>query len=141
MAYPSEAIEAQGTTINIRNQADSAWVEIGEITSFDGPGGSASVITVTHLKSLRVEKRMGLADEGQLNISGNRVPDDAGQVEFKRARGTREKKEFQILYTDGSKDEFEGFCLTFSTSGGVDQVVQFSATIEITGEVAFTPAP
>jgi hypothetical protein len=141
MAYPSAAIEAQGTIINIRNQAASAWLAIGESAQFDGPNGSASVIDVSHLTSLRREKRMGLADEGQLSISGNREPDDLGQIEFRRARGTREKKSFQILYSDGSKDEFDGFCLSFSTSGAVDQVVQFSATVEITGAVTFTPAP
>lgn len=141
MSYPSEAIEAQGTTINIRNQADTAWLEIGEVTSFNGPGGSAAVYTVSHLKSLRVEKRMGLPDEGQLGLSGNRVPSDAGQVEFKRARAARAKKGFQIIYTDGTIDDFEGFCLEFSSSGGVDQAVTFSANIEITGEVTETVGP
>lgn len=141
MAYPSEAIEAQETTINIRNEADSAWLEIGEITTFNGPGGTASVIDVSHLKSQRREKRMGLPDEGQFGVSGNRVPSDAGQVEFRRARAAREKKEFQVIYSDGTIEEFEGFCLEFSNSGGVDQIVQFSATIEITGEVTETVAP
>lgn len=141
MPYPSEAIESQDTTINIRNSAGSAWLEIGEVTSFGGPGGSASVYTVSHLKSLRVEKRMGLPDEGQLTLSGNRLGSDVGQVEFKAARAARSKKEFQIIYSDGSIDEFEGYCLEYSSTGGVDQAVQFSATIEITGEVTFTEAP
>ena len=137
----SEAIEAQGTTFNIRNQAGSAWLEIGEVTNFGGPGGSAGVIDVSHLKSTRREKRMGLPDEGQETLNGNRVQSDVGQKEFLRARAARELKEFQVIYSDGSMDEFEGYCLQFSKSGAVDAVVTFSATIEITGEVTETEAP
>ena len=136
MAYPSEAVEAQGTILRVKNTATPAvFVMIGEIKNFSGPGGSASVIDVSTLQSQRREKRMGLPDEGQLTFSGNRVFTDAGQQVFRAARSARRKAEFELEYPDGTVDSFEGFALEFSTQGGVDGVIEFSATIEITGEV------
>jgi len=138
MAYPSEAIEAQGTTINIRNQGDTAWLEIGEITSFDGPGGSASVIPVTHLKSLRVEKRMGLADEGQCTFTLMFRPANAAHAELVAAKADRQIRDFRVVMTDTPATEyrFSGYVLSVPISASVDAVVESSVTIEISGAVA-----
>jgi hypothetical protein len=112
------------------------WTEIGEVTDWDGPGGSASVITKTTLASDAVEKLLGLPDEGQFNLSVNFYPDDTGQQLCRQARSDRAEKEFRITYTDGTIQTFDGYVSTFSSSGGVDGIVSGSIGIEISGAVA-----
>jgi hypothetical protein len=144
----SQAIEAQGTIIAI-GQGDATTTlpgvdvfdTIGETQTWDGPSGSASVIDVSHLGSIRREKRMGLPDEGQFTFTMNRIFGDAGQASAKQARSDRELRTFKVTYSDGSIDAFTGYVLEFPTSGGVDQVVTGSMTVEISGAVDTTEAP
>jgi hypothetical protein len=112
-------------------------VPVGEMTDFDGPGGSASVIDVSHLLSTRREKRMGLPDEGQFTFNMNFVPGDRGQVRVRKDRAARTEQTFRLYLTDADDSylEFNAFVLEFSNSGGVDDKVGGSVTLEITGEV------
>ena len=130
----SNAIETQGVTF--------AWNTelIGEIVSFNGPGGSASVIDVTHLGSTRREKRMGIADEGQFSFEVNLVPGNAGQVALRADRASRTKRECVLTLTDTSSTTltFDAFCTQFSIQGSVDIKVSASVTLEITGEVLWS---
>jgi hypothetical protein len=111
------------------------WVPVGESVDFDGPGGAASVIDATHLGSTAREKIMGIPDEGQFTISLNRVFGNAGQKAVLLARAQRARKPFKIVYYDNSTQTFDGFVLQFSTSGGVDDKLNGSIAIEITGAV------
>jgi hypothetical protein len=111
------------------------WVPVGEPVDFDGPGGSASVIDATHLGSTAREKIMGIPDEGQFTISLNRVFGNTGQKAVLLARSQRARKPFKVEYMDGSTQTFDGFVLQFSSSGGVDDKINGSITIEITGAV------
>lgn len=112
---------------------------VGEIQSFQGPGGSASVIDVTTLESAAKEKRMGLADEGQFKIGFNFVPGDAGQKYLRDKRAALARVNFELTFTDATPTiaTFDGFVLEFSVSGGVDDKISGSATIEITGPVIY----
>ena len=129
----SNAIETQGVTFTWNSQA------IGEIVSFNGPGGSASVIDVTHLGSTRREKRMGIADEGQISFEINLVPGDAGQVALRADRSSRTKRTAVLTLTDtaGTTLTFDAYCMQFSIQGSVDNKIQASVTLEITGEVVW----
>lgn len=141
----SSAVEAQTTVIAI-GQGDAVTVvpgsdtfdNVGEVKTWGGPSGSASVIDVSHLGSTRKEKRMGLADEGQMTLTFNRVFGNAGQESALTARSDRELRNFKITYSDATVGSFTGYVLEFSTSGGVDGIVEGSATIEISG--AYTEA-
>jgi len=141
----SDAIESQGTVVAI-GQGDAVSVaagadvfdNIGEVKTWNGPSGSASVIDVSHLTSTRREKRMGLADEGQFSITFSRIFGDTGQDSARTARGDRELRNFKVTYSDGTIGSFTGFVLEFQTSGGVDGVVEGTANIEISG--AYTEA-
>lgn len=136
------AIDTTGKTINDNTDAATytpvSWTEVGEITDFDGPGGSASVIDMTHLQSTAKNKRMGLHDEGQFAMSINFCPDDAGQLAAMAARKARTKKSFKVTYSDASVQTFDGYVMGFSSSGGVDGKVAGKITIEIDGEVTLS---
>jgi hypothetical protein len=115
-----------------------AYLEVGEITDFDGPSGSASVIDTTNLQSTAKEKLMGLPDEGQFSLTINRQPDDAGQLAVSAARKARTEKNFKLTLSDGSVLSFAGYVLGDTWSGGVDGKVSGSITIEISGAVSLT---
>jgi hypothetical protein len=129
----SNALETQGVTISWDGTA------VGEVVSFSGPGGSASVIDVTHLGSSRREKRMGIPDEGQLSCEINLVPDNAGQVKLRNDRASRTERACVLTLTDTGNTTltFNAYCTQFSIQGSVDNKIQASVTLEITGEVVW----
>lgn len=134
----SNAIETQGMKIQIGNGASSElFSDIKEIKTFSGPGGSASIIDVTSLDSAAKEKRMGLADEGQLQFTINYVPAETTHAALRTARSTRELTNFRMIFTDGTATQwdFSAFVTGFSVSGGVDAVVEAQVTLEITGAI------
>ena len=114
-----------------------AWLEIGEVTDWDGPGGSATMYETTHLRSEAKEKKIGLMDEGQLTLSINWEPSDTGQQAARDARAARTEKSFRLTYTDDSTATFDGYVMGMSSSGGVDNKVSGSITIEISGPVEY----
>jgi hypothetical protein len=133
------SIETQGTLIQRGDGATPSenFSTIGEVVDFDGPGGQASVIDATHLNSAAKEKRMGLADEGQFTFNLNFEPSDAVQNALREDRRTRVARKFKIIYTDTAQTtwDFTAYVLNFRTSGGVDDLVRGSVTLEITGPV------
>ena len=114
-----------------------AWTEIGEFIDWDGPGGSASVIDITHLQSTAKEKLVGLMDEGQLSLTVNWDNTDTGQAAMQTRRAARTLTDFQLTFSDGVIATWSGYILGFSISGGVDDKVSASITIEISGIVGF----
>ena len=138
MAVPSNAINAQGVELQRGNGAvPESFAIVGEITNFDGPGGSASVIDVTTLQSLAKEKRMGLQDEGQFTFQMNLDPSDVQQAGLRTDRANRTLRNFRLRLTDVSNTTllFSAFVLEFKINGAVDQVVKASVTLEISGAV------
>jgi len=134
----SIAIEAQGILIARGTGSPITYTTIPEVKSFTGPGGSASVIDVTNLSSLAKEKRMGLADEGQLQLTINYVPDNTVHKALRTDRAARSKVPFRITFTDAAPATtwtFEAFVTGFSVSGAVDGVVEAQVTLEITGAI------
>lgn len=134
----SNAIESQGIVISRgTGSGPITYTAIPEIKSFSGPGGSASIIDVTDLASTAKEKRMGMADEGQLQLTINYIPDNATHAALRGDRAARSKVPFKIAFTDVGLTvwTFEAYVTGFSTSGGVDGVVEAQITLEITGAI------
>lgn len=119
---------------------------IGSITDFAGPGGQAAVIDITHIQSTAKEKMMGLRDEGQLTLTMNYDPTDAGQAGLISDRAARERRIFDMLFTDinysatglPSRAWFYGYPIGFSISGSMDGKVAANAVIEIDGPVLWS---
>jgi len=135
----SNALEAQGMLIKIGNGASpQVFTTISEIKTFSGPTGSAAVIDVTDLSSTAKEKRMGLADEGQLSFTINYIPDNTQHTLLRTRRASREETDFKMVFTDDSPSttwSFSAFVTGFAVSGAVDNVVEANVTLEITGTI------
>ena len=138
----SNALESQGITlaIDLGDVSPTVWTNVPETKDINFRTGSAAVIDVTDLSSTAREKRMGLADEGQLGVTFNRIFGDDGQASMQTARADRELRHIKLTYSDGSVDSFTAYVLEFSTSFAVDDVLQGSATFEISGAVTNVPA-
>lgn len=135
------AIDTTGKTLTeaLGTITPLEWVEIGEVVSHDGPGGSAAVYETTHLRSTAKEKKIGLPDEGQLTLAVNWcLATDVGQQEASEARKARTEKDFKLTFSDDSTASFKGYVLGLSASGAVDDKVSGSITIEITGAVTWS---
>lgn len=138
----SNALESQGTVVRINSAAVPAtFTAIPEIKDISFRTGSASVIDTTDLSSTAKEKRMGLADEGQMTLTLNWLPTNAVHAEIDLAKSDRQSRNFEIILTDGGAYTytFSGFVLGVSLSAGVDGVLEASVTVEITGAVTGTP--
>jgi len=134
----STALESQGMLFQrLADGSPTTYQTITEIKSFSGPGGSASIIDVTDLQSTSKEKRMGLADEGQISFTMNYVPTDAVHVLLRADRASRVIRGFKAKFTDAGPTAwtFNAFVTGFALSGGVDGVVEAAVTLEISGSI------
>ena len=145
----SNGLEAQGVVLQRGDGEETeTFTKVAEITSFNGPGGSASVIDMTNLESEAKEKKIGLRDEGQISFECNLIPSDVGQTGLREDRASRALRNFKFLLTDdpggtGSSPttlEFSAFVLNFSISGAVDGKISASVTLEISGPVTWVAA-
>ena len=129
-------ISAQGIVITMDPGATTPVV-ISNVTSFDGPSGSATVIDATTLASTAKEKLMGLPDEGQFSFEFNYDPNNTSHLALANARAARALKTFEVDFNGTDKAAFSGYVTNFSVQGAVDDLVAGAATIEITGAVTW----
>ena len=138
-----EPIVSQTTGTNI-TLTGNTLTAIGEVTGFNGPSGSAAVIDVTNLGSTAKEKLIGLRDEGQLSLDVLFNTDaTALHTAIRIDRAARTKRVYDIRYTDStskpSADFFNAYVTGFSLTGGVDDSIKGSITLEITSAVISIP--
>lgn len=137
------ALEAQGTKVFwSASTSQSSAQQISEVTDFNGPGGAAAVIDITHLQSTAVGKLIGLRDEGQLSMTLNYNPTDAGQIALQTDRATRTLRKALIKFTDTATHcaVFDAYSQTFSIQGSVNNKIVANSVLEITGGVTYTTA-
>lgn len=135
------AIESQGAFLYISTTTSLSTVTtVGQVTGFNGPTGSANVIDVTHLQSTAKEKMIGLRDEGQITLDLNCVPGDSGQVKLREMRAARTQGNWAIKLNDTAITMLNGhgYVSGFAVSGSVDNKVNLSVTIEISGAVTWS---
>jgi hypothetical protein len=138
------AIQSQGCLFYwSSNTTPSTNNPVGEVKTFSGPSGSAAIIDVTHLGSVAKDKLVGLRDEGQVTFECNLMTSAVtGQQMMRVDRAARTIKCASIVLTDASTSrlDFQAYCTGFSISGGVDDVVKSSITLEIAGAVTWGTA-
>jgi predicted secreted protein len=135
----SNAIRTQKTTVTYSTVTPpTTFSPLGEIISFDGPGGKASIIDITNLASIAKEKLPGLPDEGQFSMVCNYSGDDVGQAALHAARTAQTLTHFKVTFTDTSIAAFDAYVMEYKISGKADSKVEVAITLEITGLVTWT---
>lgn len=143
MAFESQGAIFFWATSTAASTASSNAV--GNIIDFNGPGGQANVIDVTHLGSTAKEKLIGLRDEGQVSMTMLMTFSSAdGQERLRADRATRTLRKAVIQFNDSTvelnkgKAIFDGYVLGYSVTGAVDDAVKANVVIEIANAVTWT---
>jgi hypothetical protein len=133
----SNAIRTQGTIIAHLKTGPSTYEPIGEVISFDGPGGKAAIIDITNLQSTFKEKLPGLPDEGAFSMTANFSGSDLGQQALQAARTAQSPVQMKITFVDTSTATFSAYVMEFKISGKADSKVEIAIPLEITGAVTW----
>jgi predicted secreted protein len=132
----TSAVSSQGALIAISDVGcPFSFQNITEVSSINGPTGSAPIIDVTDLSSTGKEKQPGLMDEGQVTLEINYIPTNAVHELLRAVRASRELHLFRITFVGGTTFTFSAYVVGFSVTNAVDQVMKASVTLEITGAV------
>lgn len=139
----TNTIMTTGTKIFVKPTANAAYLQVKGFLGFSGlGGGSAAIIDATDLDSTRKEKRMGLADEGQLSLDFNYLPNDAGQKALSALRASGEIAPLKIaMKANAAVFEMDTYILSAEKSGSIDALALLKVSAEITGEVTETTTP
>ncbi len=130
-------LDAQLATISIDDGLGSP-ILIGEVISFTGLDGEATVIDISTLASLAKEFRQGLQDFGNFSMELFADPSDVGQIELLSARAAQSTREFILTLPSGDVATFDAFVLSVTIGGAVDAVVTRSVNLKVTGSAVFT---
>ena len=133
------ALLAQGCTIKIGDgTSPEVFTTIPECSVIGGPSGSATVIDSSDLNSSAREKKLGLMDEGQVQLELNYLPDNAQHEALRVARANKTLKHFKITFTDTSPKttfSFSAYVSGFPVNASVDQLLKVNPVLEISGLV------
>lgn len=119
-------------------------VAIAELTSISGPDMSADAIDCTSHDSDDMFREFiaGIKDGGSVNIEGNAVFSDAGQIALYTDLCAGSRDEYTITYTLGAGAPtivFDAIVTAFSTDAPYDDKLSFSATLKVCGKPVLAP--
>lgn len=123
------AVKSQGTAFTIDT------VVIGNIISYDGFDGAAQEIDTTNLASTAKEYEVGLVDNGNFGFEVNVDDSDLGQAALTTAKNAGTTDTYVLTLTGGDTRTFDALVVSFSESGGVDDVIKGSVQLKISGSV------
>lgn len=136
----SKAIKSQGTTFKISSDdadltvyGSATHILVSESATIGEPSGEAADIDVTHLGSDEMEYLIGLPDQGSMQVSGNFVADDAGQLEMEAALGAQNRRWVTVTFSNGVSRYAKALCKKYAPSASVNSKVPFSSNFRISG--------
>jgi len=136
-----DAIQSQKTKIEASTDGGTTFIQVKGLTGIGGLDGEASDIDVSTLDSDAKEFITGLADAGNMNLSGYWLNADPGQEALRTAKSARTQLDFKVTFSDGFIAEFKGNVKVASFDSSLDAAVAGTFGIKISGEAVFTPAP
>ena len=125
--------KALGTAITFNAATIGNLTSIGEVTP------SAEELDATTLDSTGGYREFiaGFKDGGELSLTGYHDKTDAGQIALRTGFGTGDIDAVVITFPDSATVTFNAFVKGYSIgSADVDGLVNFGATLRITGAVA-----
>ena len=135
----SDAIAGMGTQF-LREDDTSSGVfnAIAEITGFEGPTMTRSVIDVTNLDSTYREFIGGFRDGGPVTLSMNFTRDTYEQMRLDFMDD--DSKNYQVILPDADETMlgFAAFVTDLGLSVPTDDKITADVTLKVTGEVELT---
>lgn len=133
-----QAVSTQGYKLEVSVDG-TVFTEVSNITDILDPTGEASDLDATNLRSTSKEYIAGLRDSQSVNITGQRVADDAGQNILRDNAGASTPLYFRNTYSDGEVLTFRATDKKFGVTGGVDAVMMFTSSIRASGTPEWNP--
>ena len=136
----SGELKTQGTKLSrgTGTGTPEAFVEVINITDFNGPSTSRPEIDKTNLSSTAKEDLLGLKVHGTIQFSGNLAPGNTiHQSIMGDDLGANTARNWKVTFAGGSTAVFAAFVQGFPLQGGVDDIVKYSLTLRITGEITW----
>jgi len=81
----------------------------------------------------------GLIEPGSLELSGNLIPDDVGQVELEAETGN--VATILVTYVDGTTIGFDAVVGAINIGSDLDSKLEFTRSLKLTGARTITPPP
>jgi len=137
----SSALVSQGMTLKISDAASpEVYTAIPEITSLGGPDGEASEIDTTDLDSTAKEFRLGLVDNGSINVSMNFRPAQTQHALLRTLSVSGAARNYRLTFTDSPATiwTFSAFVKGVPIENSVDGVTTASINLRITGAITET---
>ena len=128
------------STYTSGGSATPSQVTVGNLTSVPMPGGQKAELDATNLSSTSKEFLAGLRDNGQATVSFHVDQDDAGQMVLRSsfAASGNTPSPFTVTLPNGKTRTFNAFCMNYGEPTlGVDGIFTGSATLRITGDIAY----
>jgi|TARA_R110002124_G_scaffold73619_1_gene197448 predicted secreted protein len=123
------ATKSFGVTVTVNT------IAIGELTDVT-PGGVDvnNIDTTAHDSSGGWKTFMGgLSDGGTLELSGNYVIADAGQVELRASRG--DTASVVVTFSNASTSTFSAVIGGYNLANPLDDKIEFSCSLKVTGPI------
>ena len=134
----------QGTDFRISDD-DLTYESFGCVESWTIDATARNEIDTTCLLDTSKTYRFGLKDNGSITAEMYYSNDGAGLTLLKASYDSSDPYYFEVEYSDtagttGTIKSFQGYVVNYSETGAKDDVVRFSVTIKISGDVT-TAAP
>lgn len=135
-------ILTQGTTLSRGTGTGSpeTFEVVTGILDFNGPSPTRNEIDTTDLSSTAKEFKLGLKDYGEMSFNGKFRPADSVHQQIIADLDAEDPGNWKVTFSDGTTAEFAAYVKGAPTSGGQDDIVKYSLTLRITGEVTWTYA-
>jgi hypothetical protein len=134
-----DAVVTQGTDLKIGDGATpEVFTSIDGITSLNGFGTTRSEIDVTTLKDSSKKFKLGLKDNGTLQVETNYNPDDPTHQDIRDLNDSGLVSNFELSLTDtapATKFSFEGYISQWSLRVDVDNVYKAQFSVRISGDI------
>ena len=127
------AIKTFGTAVTVNT------VAVGGLMSAEFSGAEVNNIDTTTWDATDNNRTYvgGLIEPGSLELSGNLLPADAGQLELESETGNIVT--VSVTYADGTVIGFDAVAGAQTISSELDGKVEFSRSLKISGPRAITP--
>lgn len=133
---------SQGTILKVK--VGTTFQNVGQVRQISGPSLQAESIDVTDISKTWKEYIVGSIDGGEVSLELLLDPSDAQHVVLRSAMVAREKRDFEIEWTQtavapdpAKKVSFSGYVTGFEFNAALDEALSANVTIKVTGEVTF----
>lgn len=147
IAGGSDGLPAQGSYLlmatNTNDESPDSLVEISEVTSISGGGGTTERIDFTHLRSpgRRREYKPSFIDSGILSFTVQYIPTDATHQRILTYLDSQAEFVMREVFPDGSGWDYYGYIASAEKTGqDVGGKLQLNVTYQITGAIDFIGA-